>query len=107
MSGMSSLRFVLILLLTVALDLSPLPPPHAAWEVTEESEEVAHPQRLRRPFRLTRDTVAPAVTHEARTAELQHTRPLPRAPSRSAAPVVLIRKLPPSLAEPSSAPDAH
>jgi hypothetical protein len=107
MSEMRSLRFLLILMLTVVLDLSPLPPPHAAWEVTEEFEEVARPQRLRRPFRLVRSTVAPAVAHEARTAELQHARPLPQAPSRPAAPVVLIRKLPPSFAESSSVPDAH
>jgi hypothetical protein len=107
MSGMSPLRFMLILLLTVALDLSPLPPPHATWEVAEEFEEVAHPQRGRRPFRLVRDTVAPAVAHETRTAELQHARPLPPAPLRPVATVLLNRKLPPSLAEPSSAPDAH
>ena len=104
---MSSLRFLLILLLTVALDLSPLPPPHAMGEVTEDFEEVAHSQRARRPVRLVRDTVAPGVAHEARTDELRHARPLPLRPSRPAATVVLIRKLPPSLAEPSSAPDAH
>jgi hypothetical protein len=103
----SSLRFVLILLLTVALDLSPLPPPHATWEVTEEWEEVAHPHRARRPFRLVRDTMARAVAHEARADKLRHARPLPHGPSRPAATIVLIRKLPPSLAESSSAPDAH
>jgi hypothetical protein len=107
MGGMSSLRFMLILLLTVALDLSPLPPPHASWEMSEESEEVAHPRRARRSFRFVRDTVAPAVARETRTAELQHARPLPHAPARPASVVVQIRKLPPSLAEPASAPDAH
>lgn len=104
---MGSLRFVLVLLLTVALDLSPLPPPHATWEVAEEWEEVARPQRSRRPFRLVRDTVAPAVAHELRVAELERPRALPSAPPRPAAGVVVIRKLPPSLAEPPSAPDAH
>lgn len=104
---MGSLRFLLILLLTVVLDLSPLPPPHATSEVTEEFEEAAHSQRGRRPFRLVRDTVPSPVAHEARVEELRHARPLPRWPSRPASTVVPIRKLPPSLSESTSAPDAH
>lgn len=105
---MSSLRFVLILLLTVALDLSPLPLPHAGGgEVNEEFEEAAHRGSSRRPFRLVRDTVATPVAHEIRTAELARPRPLPHAPSRPAAGATRIRKLPPPSAESSSAPDAH
>jgi hypothetical protein len=104
---MSPLRFLLVLLLTVALDLSSPVPPHAAGEGLEEFEEVVHVRPGRRPFRLARETVAPAVAHEARTVELQRPRPLPPAPSRPATTAVLIRKLPAPVAEPASAPEDH
>ncbi len=104
---MSSVRFLLILLLTIALDLStPLPPQHGA-ETSEELEESLHAQRGRRPFRHVRDTVAPAVTQEPRARDLLRPRLLAPAPARPTMTTVLIRKLPPPIAESSSAPEDH
>ena len=103
---MGSLRFMLIVLLTLALDLS-TPLPQHGHEVIEEFEEVVHAQRGRRPFRRMRDTVAPAVAREIRTEELHRTRPRVSEPSRAATGTVLIRKIPPAVAEPSSAPEDH
>jgi len=103
---MSSVRFLLILLLTIAFDLStPLPPQHGA-EASEELEESLHAQRGRRPFRHVRDTVAPAVAQEQRARDVSRARLTP-APARPTVRTVLIRKLPPSVAEPSSAPEDH
>jgi hypothetical protein len=105
---MSSVRFLLILLLTVALDLStPVPPIHGATDSLEEFEESLHAQRGRRPFRHARDTVAPRVAHEDRARELVRPRADAAPATRPAAPIVLIRKLPPSFAESSSAPEDH
>jgi hypothetical protein len=105
---MSSARFLLILLLTVALDLSsPVPQHHGATETVEEFEEVAHAQRGRRPVRHVRDTVAPNVAREDRARELRRPRPVAAAPSRPVVTTVLIRKLPASVAEPSSTSEDH
>jgi hypothetical protein len=106
MDGMGSLRFVLILFLTVALDLSSPLPNHGA-EALEEFEEVLHARQERRVFRQLRDVVAPSIAHEIRRLDLQRSRPLPPAPLRPATTVALILKLPPPLAEPSSAPEDH
>jgi hypothetical protein len=105
--AMSSIRFLLILLLTIALDLStPLPPQHGT-EATEEFEESLHARRGRRAFRHVRETVVPAVAQEERAHERLRPRLLAPAPARPAVTTVLIRKLPPSVAEPSSAPEDH
>jgi hypothetical protein len=107
---MGSIRFLLILLLTVALDLStPIPPTHGATDTLEEFEESLHAQRGRRPFRHVRDTVAPRIAHEDRdrTRELGRPHVDATAATRPATPVVVIRKLPPSIAEPSSTPEDH
>lgn len=103
---MSPLRFVLILFLTVALDLSsPLPSPSA--EAIEEMEEALHARQERRSFRLLRDVVAPSIAHEIRRLELCRPQPLPRTSLRPVATVTLVRKLPAPLAEPSTAPEDH
>lgn len=105
---MSSGRFLLILLLTVALDLSsPVPQHHGATESVEEFEEVVHAQRGRRPFRHVRDTVAATVAREDRARELHRPLSVAAAPSRPTVTPVVIRKLPPSVAEPSSTPEDH
>ena len=104
---MGSLRFFLILLLTIALDLStPLPPQHGA-ETTEEFEETLHAQRGRRTFRHVRDTTAPAVAQEQRARELHRPRLAAQTSARPVVTTVLIRKLPPSVSDPSSAPEDH
>ena len=103
---MGSLRFLLIAVLTVALDLS-MPLPHHGPEVVEEFEEVVHAQRGRRPFRHVRDSVAPAVAREIRGEELHAARPRAVAAARTVASPVLVRKIPPTAAEPSSAPEDH
>jgi hypothetical protein len=106
MKGMSSLRLAFILLLTVALDLSPLPPPHATWEVGEELEEAAHPRRSRRPLGVVRDAAGASVVPGARAAQYDAPRP-PRPAFRPAPIVASIRKLPPSRSDSASAPEAH
>ena len=103
---MSSLRLAFILLLTVALDLSPLPPPHASWEVGEEFEEAAHPRRSRRPLAAVRNVAEASVAPGARAARYD-TPPRPRPAFRPAPVVVSIRKLPPSRSDSASAPEAH
>jgi hypothetical protein len=103
----TSVRFLLILLLTVALDLStPIPPTHGT-DSFEEFEESLHVQRGRRPFRLARESVAPRIAHEDRARELVQPRANVSASTRPATLPVLIRKLPPSRAESSSAPEDH
>jgi hypothetical protein len=106
MGEMSPLRFILILFLTVALDLSAPLPPHAS-ESIEEFEEVLHGRQERRTFRLIRDMVAASIAQETRRLDLQPDRPLPRGPFRPAIPVALARKAPSPLAEPSTAPEDH
>ena len=104
---MSSIRVLLILLLTIALDLStPLPLQHGT-EATEEFEESLDARRGRRAFRHVRETVVPAVAQEERARARLRPRLLTPAPARPAVTTVLIRKLPPSVAEPSSAPEDH
>jgi hypothetical protein len=105
---MGSIRFFLILLLTVALDLSsPVPQQHGASESTEEFSEAVHAQRGRRPFRHVRDSVAPTVARENRAVELH--RPLHAAAvaRRPAPTTVTVRKLPPSVADSSITPEDH
>jgi hypothetical protein len=101
-----SLRFVLILLLTLALDLStPMPPLHGASEA-EELEESLHAQAGRRSVRPVREIVVKAaVAHERRVGESLRPRRITTAQPRQAA--VTIRKLPPSFAEPSPLSDDH
>ena len=101
---MSSLRLVLILLLTLALDLStPIPPLHGASEAAEEVEESLHGQAARRPVREI--VVKAAVAHERRVGESFRPRRITTARPRRA--TVTIRKLPPSFAEPASPSDDH
>jgi hypothetical protein len=106
MTVMSPLRFVLILLLTVALDLS-VPVPSHAREWAEEFEEVTTRHRGERPYRLVRDMTAP--TEQKATVS----QPRPRAREVSAARVrhpvgfAFVPKQPPPLAESSPSPDAH
>jgi hypothetical protein len=107
MGAMPSLRFFLILLLTVVLDLSSPVPSPTGVEALEEFEEVVHVPQGRRPFRRMRDTVAPGVAREIRTVELTRAERRPVAPARPRPADVHPRKLPPSLAEPSSAPEDH
>ena len=108
MDRMSSLRVFVILLLTVVLDLSsPVPQSHGATENVEEFEEVVHARQGRRPFRHVRDAVAPTVAREDRARDLHRPLPLAAALSRPAPTTGLSRKLPPSLAEPSSTPEDH
>lgn len=104
---MGLLRFAFILFLTVALDLSVPVPQHTIADAVEEFEEVVHGLRGPRPLRQARGAVAPSMARFTAGPEIQ--RPLPRAttPAPVPAPVAPIRKLPPSLAESSSAPDAH
>jgi hypothetical protein len=102
-----SIRFLLILLLTVALDLStPLPAQHGT-ETTEEFEESLHAQRGRRVFRQIREALAPAVTHEGSVSERLRPHHLTPAPVRPFVSPVLIRKLPPSVTDPSSVSEDH
>jgi hypothetical protein len=107
MTPMSPLRAILILLLTVALDLSSPIPAHAGAEVGEEFEEVVHAQHSRRPFRRVRDTVAPVMAREIRAAELHRLDRVAAAPKRPRATDLRPRKIPPPVAEPSSAPEDH
>jgi hypothetical protein len=102
-----SLRFLLTLFLTVALDLSSPIPTHAWADAVEEAEEASHGRSGHRRFRLVRETVAPVVAQETRAAELQGTGPRASAPARPATRLVSIRKLPPALAEPAAASEDH
>jgi len=107
MAAMSSLRFFLILLLTVALDLS-VPVPSHAKDSAEEFEEVTARHRATRPsYRLMRDVTAPTERH---AIVGQPQRPI-RAASRARVPrpvvVAFVPKQPPPLAESSPSPDAH
>jgi hypothetical protein len=105
---MGSIRFLLVLLLTVALDLSaPVPQHHGAAESFEEFNEVVHAQRGRRPFRHVRDSVAPAVASEDRARELHRPPRVAAVAVRPAATTVIVRKLPPSVAESSLTPEDH
>ena len=104
---MLSLRFLLTLFLTVALDLSSPVPTHVWADSVEEAEEASHGRTGHRRFRLVRDTVAPVVAQETRALELQPTGPRPPAPSRPVTRLVSIRKLPPAFAEPAAAPEDH
>jgi hypothetical protein len=102
-----SIRFLLILLLTVALDLStPLPAQHGT-ETTEESEESLHAQRGRRAFRQIREALEPAKTQEGRVGERLQPHHLTPAPVRPSVSTVLIRKLPPAVTDPSSVSEDH
>jgi hypothetical protein len=103
---MSHLRFFLILLLTVALDLS-VPVPSEAREAIEEFEEATTRHRARRSYRLVRDVTAP-TEREATVS--------PRSPRVCAAAVAAVRrpvvvafapKQPPPLAKSPASPDAH
>jgi hypothetical protein len=105
---MAPIRFFLILLLTVALDLSsPVPQHHGATESVEEFNEDVHTQRGRRLFRHVRESVAPAVAREDRARELHRAPRVAAVAVRSTAPTVIVRKLPPSVAEPSLTPEDH
>lgn len=105
---MGSIRFLLILLLTVALDLSsPIPQTHGTTETVEEFEESLHARRGRGALRRVRDAVTPRAAHEDRARELHRPRLHAPNPARPAVTTVMIRKLPPSIAEPSSVPEDH
>ena len=104
--AMSSIRFLLILLLTVALDLS-TPPPQHRTETTEEFEETLQAQRGRRAFRHVREATPPAVAQEQRARELHRPSLVPQTAARSVVTTAPVRKLPPSIAEPSLAPEDH
>jgi hypothetical protein len=106
MGEMKRLRFILILALTVVLDFSSPIQTHAA-EGLEEFEEVVLRHRGGRVFRLVRDTVPPAVARQTRAAELAPSLPRPTMPLHAHAIHVLVRKIPPAVAEPSPAPEAH
>jgi len=103
---MHPLRFVLMLFLTVALDLSsPVPSPAAA--AIEEFEEVLHVRQERRAFRLVREAVPPSIAREIRRADLGEPRPRPRASATPPRAPVPIRRLPPPLADSPAAPEDH
>ena len=103
---MSRFRFFLILLLTVALDLSSPLPSHASSQVVEEFEDAFHALRGRRPVRVVRDALPARIAHETAMVERQSRRFVAE-PVRRTAPAVLILKQPPKVAESPSAPDAH
>jgi hypothetical protein len=100
---MGSLRLVLILLLAALMDLGcPVLP--EVGEAAEEFEEAAHGRR-RMPS-LVLGTSPASTPAPATTVTIQSSRPaLRRPPARAiAAP---IRKTPPPLSDPPSAPDDH
>jgi hypothetical protein len=103
---MSGLRFLLILFVSLASDLSmPLAP--QAMEVLEESEEAVHRARGRGLVRPAREPSAPPATLQGRAESVQ--RP-PRVPAgQPARPVAhgLARKTPLSGLDTPSAPDDH
>jgi hypothetical protein len=105
MGEMIRCRFILILVLTVVLDLSSPIQVHAA-EALEEFEQVLLSRRGGRPFRLLRDTVPPTMARQTRAVELTP-RPRPDKPLHAPVFQVLVRKTPPAVAEPLSAPEAH
>lgn len=105
---MGSIRLFLILLLTVALDLSsPVPQIHGGTESVEEINEDVHAARGRRLFRHVRDSVAPSVAREDRARELHRAPRVTAVAVRPTGTTVIVRKLPPSVAEPSLAPEDH
>ena len=102
---MAKLRFLLIVVLTVLLDgSSPIPAPAA--EALQEFEDAAVRRRGRATFRLVRDTVPLSVAREAHAAELARSLPRPIPPRPAHVMHAGLRKIPPSVAEPS-APEAH
>jgi hypothetical protein len=103
---MSRLRFLLVLFLSVALDVS-VPVPSQALEVVEEFQETGPARRGRRPVQHVRDTTAPGAT---RTTALSERRPPAPRPAASARPVAIgarVQKMPPRAALPASAPEDH
>jgi hypothetical protein len=106
MTVMPRLRLLLILFLTVALDLS-TPVRSEAMEALEEFEEVTHRLQGRRgTFRLVRDTVPPRA---GAVCPRSPSRPrlAARAVRRAIRTDAHVRKIPPLIAEPSSAPEDH
>ena len=100
---MSRLRFVLILFLSVALDLS-VPMPSQASEIVEEIQEASAARRSGRPLQRVRDTSTPF--REPVLGERRPASPRPSAPVR---PIVIgarVQKIPP-LGTVSSAPEDH
>jgi hypothetical protein len=103
---MSRFRFMLILLLTVALDLS-VPIPHGTAEATEEFQEAEHVTRGRRPFRLVRATAVTPVARETAVVERHEVRRRGVAFARRTTPPPVIRKQPPAFSDSSASPEAH
>jgi hypothetical protein len=102
-TAMGAFRFVLILILTVALDLSSPVPQHGVAEIVEEFEEVTHARGSRRPFRRIRDSVPPPIAREVAPHRVGPVRPAPATP-RVTAPV---RKQPLPVSESSAGPQDH
>ena len=104
---MSGLRFILVLLLTVAVDLStPLPQPGAA-DAGDGWQESAHATRGRRPFRPVRDTVASPVARESAVVERHEIRHRGVERARRVVSPVVIRKQPPAFSDSSSPSEPH
>ena len=103
---MAALRFVLILLLSVAGDFTPSSLPETV-ESAEESEEVLHRSRSRRPLRLIREVSVPSpVAQVQAVSALTAERRLRESPRRPP-PRGQMRKSPPSVPDSASASDDH
>jgi hypothetical protein len=106
MIQMSRLRFLLILFLAVALDVSG-PVKTEALDPTEEIEETLHRGRGGRVFRLIRESATAATVHRVAIAPVS---PIPIVRSHRPRPVstdVRVRKAPPPVSAASSAPEDH
>jgi hypothetical protein len=101
---MGAFRFVLILILTVALDLSSPVPQQGVAEIIEEFEEVTHVRGNRQPFRRIRDTVPPPIAREVASHRVGPVRPATAIPRVATAPIL---KQPPPVSESSAVPEAH
>jgi hypothetical protein len=107
MVSMTSLRWLLTLVLTVALDLSsPMLFPPVPADAAEEVE-VGHARSGQRRVRLVQPNAASVVAPGAQAVELSRTGSPRSAPPRQVTRVALIPKRPPSSAESASAPEDH
>lgn len=103
---MSRLRLVLVLFLAGMLDFA-APAVPEALEVIEECEHVAQSGRMRRSMRLARDARTPATVRDTHGARVQRPARVGITASRRTVTIVPARKIPPVLAESSSAPEDH
>jgi hypothetical protein len=104
---MATLRWLLVLVLWAAMDVSAPLVLGPAEAVEELAEETAHAARRRPPRRPARDVTTPAVLRQVRADVERLAHRLTPGPPRHDVRRATVRKLPSSGPDPGLAPDDH